>query len=103
YSQLEQLPLYIADAKNVTIDEVRATGRQFKRKHGKIGAIFIDYLTIMKIPQVKGETRSQAVGYVTRTAKQVALELDCPIIMLAQLSREGKDEPKLEHLRDSGE
>ncbi|CAH1205735.1 Replicative DNA helicase [Paenibacillus plantiphilus] len=103
YEQLEQLPLHIEDARNVTIDEVRATGRQFKRNYGRIGAIFIDYLTIMKIIPNKGETRSQAVGYVTRTAKQIALELDCPIIMLAQLSREGKDEPKLEHLRDSGE
>lgn len=103
YEHLEKLPLHIEDARNVTIDEVRATGRQFKRKYGRIGAIVIDYLTIMKIIPNKGETRSQAVGYVTRTAKQVALELDCPIIMLAQLSRDGKDEPKLEHLRDSGE
>lgn len=103
YDIMEKLPLHIEDAKNVTIDEVRATARQFKRKHGKIGAIVVDYLTIMKIIQQKGETRSQAVGYVTRTAKQIALELDCPFIMLAQLSRDGKDEPKLEHLRDSGE
>lgn len=103
YDILEKLPLHIEDAKNVTIDEVRASARQFKRKHGSLGAIVVDYLTIMKIVQQKGETRSQAVGYVTRTAKQIALELDCPFIMLAQLSREGKDEPKLEHLRDSGE
>jgi replicative DNA helicase len=103
YDLLEKLPLHIEDARNVTIDEVRAAARQFKRKHGRLGAIFVDYLTIMKIIQQKGETRSQAVGYVTRTAKQIALELDCPFIMLAQLSREGKDEPKLEHLRDSGE
>lgn len=103
YDNLAQLPLHIEDAKNVTIDEVRATARQIKRKNGKLAAIFIDYLTIMKIIQQKGETRSQAVGYVTRTAKQVALEMDCPIFMLAQLSREGSGEPKQEHLRDSGE
>lgn len=103
YDIMEKLPLHIEDAKNVTIDEVRATAKQFKRKYGRLGAIIVDYLTIMKINQQKGETRSQAVGYVTRTAKQIALELDCPFIMLAQLSRDGKDEPKLEHLRDSGE
>lgn len=103
YDKLERLPLHIEDAKNVTIEEVRSTARQFKRKHGQIGAIMVDYLTIMKIIQRKGETRSQAVGYVTRTAKQTALELDCPFIMLAQLSRDGAGEPKLEHLRDSGE
>jgi replicative DNA helicase len=103
FDKLEQLPLHIEDAKNVTIEEVRATARQIKRKYGKLGAIIVDYLTIMNIKQQKGETRSQAVGYVTRTAKQIALEMDCPFIMLAQLSRDGKDEPKLEHLRDSGE
>ncbi|MEF3306661.1 replicative DNA helicase [Paenibacillus sp. GYB003] len=103
YDELSRLPLHIEDAKNVTIEEVKATARQIKRKYGRIGAIIVDYLTIMKINQQKGETRSQAVGYVTRTAKHIALELDCPFIMLAQLSREGKDEPKLEHLRDSGE
>lgn len=103
YDDLEKLPLHIEDAKNVTIDEIRATARQMKRKHGRLGAIIVDYLTIMRIVQQKGETRSQAVGYVTRTAKQIALEMDCPFIMLAQLSRDGKDEPKLEHLRDSGE
>lgn len=103
YDTLESLPLHIEDAKNVTIEEVRATARQIKRKHGRIGAIMVDYLTIMKIQQRKGETRSQAVGHVTRTAKQIALELDCPFIMLAQLSRDGAGEPKLEHLRDSGE
>ena len=103
FEQLEQMPIHIEDSKNVTIEEVRATARNIKRKYGKIGAIIVDYLTIMNIKQQKGESRSQAVGYVTRTAKSIALELDCPFIMLAQLSRDGKDEPKLEHLRDSGE
>ena len=103
YEELEKLPLHLEDAKNVTIEEVRATARQMKRRHGRIGAIIVDYLQIMDIKQQRGETRSQAVGYVTRTAKQIALEMDCPFIMLSQLSRDGKDEPKLEHLRDSGE
>lgn len=103
YDRLEKLPLRVFDAKNVTIEEIRAEARQYKRRYGRIGAIFVDYLTIMKIPQKAGETRSQAVGYVTRTAKQIALELECPFIMLAQLSREGAGKPLMEHLRDSGE
>ena len=103
YDRLEQLPMRIFDAKNVTIEEIRAEARQFKRRYGKIGAIFVDYLTIMKINQRKGETRSQAVGYVTRTAKQISQELDCPFIMLAQLSRDGAGKPEMQHLRDSGE
>jgi replicative DNA helicase len=103
YDEFEGLPLHISDASGITIEEVRATARQMKRKHGRIGAIVVDYLTIMKINQQKGETKSQAVGYVTRTAKQIAREIDCPFFMLAQLNREGVGEPKLENLRDSGE
>ncbi|MNR93428.1 Replicative DNA helicase [compost metagenome] len=105
YDQLELLPLHIEDAKNVTIHEVKATARKIKRRHGKIGAILIDYLQIMNIPVAKGSNRSQAIGEVTRAAKQTAFDLDCPIILLSQLSREGAkaEEPKLEHLRESGE
>ncbi|GAB7387403.1 replicative DNA helicase [Bacillaceae bacterium] len=105
YDELEKLPLHIEDAKNVTIEEVRATARRIKRRYGRLGAIIVDYLTIMKIPQEKGETRAQAIGRVTKAAKQTALELDCPFIMLAQLNRESKKEkePGLEHLKESGD
>lgn len=105
YDQLEKLPIHIADAKNVTIDEIRATARQAKRKHGQISAIFIDYLGIMNIPQPPGMTRAQAIGEVTKGAKRLAMELDCVVVMLAQMNREGKKalKPSLEHLKESGD
>jgi replicative DNA helicase len=103
YDEFEKLPIHISDSSGVTIEEVRATARQMKRRHGRLGAIIVDYLTIMKIATQKGETKSSAIGYVTRTAKQIAREMDCPFFMLAQLNREGVGEPKLENLRDSGE
>lgn len=102
--ELMNLPISVDDASGVSIDEVRAVARRAKRRHGKIGAIIVDYLTIMDPQQVKGETRSQAIGRITRKAKQIAREIDCPFIMLAQMNREGaNDKPKLNHLRDSGE
>lgn len=105
YDQLEKLPIHIEDAKNVTIEEVRSTARQIKRKYKRLAAIVVDYLTIMRIPQSKGMTRAQAIGEVTRTAKQTALELECPFILLAQMSREGAkaEEPQLHHLKESGD
>jgi replicative DNA helicase len=105
FKQLEKLPLFIEDASNISIQDVRSVARQIRRQHGELAAIFVDYLTIMKIPQVPNQTRSQAVGEVTRTAKKIAIELNVPFIMLAQLSREGarSTEPRLDHLRDSGE
>lgn len=105
YDMLERLPIHIADAKNVTIDEVKASARKAKRKYGQIAAIFIDYLGIMNIPQPNGMTRAQAVGEVTKAAKRLAMELDCVVILLAQMNREGKKavRPSLEHLRESGD
>ncbi|SFT03685.1 replicative DNA helicase [Marininema halotolerans] len=104
YDCLEMLPLHIEDASNVSIEEIRATARQIKRRHGKLAAIFVDYLTIMKIPQEKGKTWSQAVGEVTKQAKHLAREMDCPFVLLAQMNRESKkvQRPGLEHLKDSG-
>lgn len=104
YDELSQLRLHIEDASGVSIEHISAVARQIKRKYGRIGAIIVDYLTIMDIKQEKGQTWSKAVGEVTKRAKRLAMELDAPFFMLAQLSREGADgEPQLHHLRDSGE
>ncbi|MEH7115863.1 replicative DNA helicase [Neobacillus vireti] len=105
FKKLEKLPLFIEDASNISIHEIHSIARQIRRQHGKLSAIIVDYLTIMNIPQASGQTRSQAVGEVTRTAKKIAIELNVPFIILAQMSREGAKslEPRLDHLRDSGE
>jgi replicative DNA helicase len=104
YDGLEYLPIFIQDSAAVSIEEVRATARQFKRKHGKIACIAVDYLQIMNIPQKKGETRSQAIGNVTGAAKQIAREMNCCFMMLSQMSRafEGALKPQLSHLKESG-
>lgn len=104
YEGFEYLPIFIQDSPGVTIDEVRATARQFKRKYGKIAVIAVDYLQIMSIPQKKGETRSQAIGNVTGEAKRIAREMQCCFMMLSQMSRafEGALKPQLSHLKESG-
>ena len=95
---------YVEDSAGVTIDHIVATARQIKRKKGQIGAILVDYLTRMNIKQNKGETWSRAVGEVAKRFKWLAQEIQCPIIILAQLNREGAEgAPQLQHLRDSGE
>lgn len=105
YEKLEKWPIYIAESQQVSMNDIRATARQIKRKQGRIAAIFVDYLTLLHIPQLPGMTRAQAIGEVTRKAKQIAMELDCVLIMLAQMNREGARviKPSLEHLRESGD
>lgn len=104
HQEVNQLPLYVEDSYGVNIEHIRATARQIYRKNGQLGAIFVDYLTRMDIKQEKGQTWSRAVGEVAKRFKWLAQEMNCPVILLAQLSREGADgEPQLHHLRDSGE
>lgn len=104
YEKVNKLPIIVEDSGGVTIEHIRSTARQIRRTKGPIAGIFVDYLTKMDIKQEKGQSWSRAVGEVSKKSKWLAQELECPFIMLAQLSREGaKEEPQLHHLRDSGE
>lgn len=103
YSNFEYLPIFMQDSSGVTIDEIRATAKQFKKKHGQIAMIVVDYLQIMNIPQTKGDTRALAIGRVTGQAKQIAMDLDCCFMMLSQMNRasESKGRPTLADLKES--
>jgi replicative DNA helicase len=103
YNRLEKLPIYIQDSSGVTIEEVRATARRFKRQYGDIAMIAVDYLQIMDIPQKRGESRAQAIGNVTTAAKQVARDMRCCFMMLSQMNRDSENhkKPQLSHLKES--
>jgi replicative DNA helicase len=104
YDELEKLKIYVQDSAGVTINEINATARRFKKKYGRIAAIIVDYLQIMEIPMRKNENRSQAIGRVTRTAKTMARQMKFCFIMLSQMTRESEErkEPKLSDLKESG-
>jgi replicative DNA helicase len=105
YELFEDLPLFVQDSAGVTIEEIKATAKQIRKKFGRIAVIAVDYLQIMRIPQKKGETRSQAIGTVTGEAKRIAMELDCCFIMLSQMTRDSEKfaaRPMLSHLKESG-
>lgn len=103
YKELEKLPIFVQDSSGVTIEEVRATARRFKKRYGQIAMIAVDYLQIMKIPQRKNETRAQAIGTVTTTAKQIARDMNCCFMMLSQMTRDSDNvkKPQLSHLKES--
>ncbi|MFJ7756295.1 replicative DNA helicase [Peribacillus muralis] len=103
YDNFEYLPIFMQDSSGVTIDEIKATAKQFKRKHGKIAMIVVDYLQIMSIPQTNGDTRALAIGRVTGQAKQIAMEMNCCFMMLSQMTRESdkRGRPLLSDLKES--
>jgi len=99
-------PLYIDDASDLTIYEIASKARQMKREHN-IECIMIDYLQLMK-GNGKYNNREQEVSSISRALKQLAKELDVPVIALSQLNRgvEARSgdnkKPVLSDLRESG-
>jgi len=107
---LMSAPLYIDETPSLSIFELRTKARRLVREHG-VKVIIIDYLQLMNASGMKFGSREQEVSTISRSLKQLAKELDIPIIALSQLSRAvetraaddklGK-RPQLSDLRESG-
>ena len=103
--QLSDAPLFIDDTPALSIFELRAKCRRLKQQHD-IQLVVIDYLQLMSSGG-KGGNREQEISTISRSIKEIAKELDVPIIALSQLSRNvetrgGDKRPMLSDLRDSG-
>lgn len=105
--ELSKAKIYIDDTSNLNPYDLRVKARRMKQKYG-IGLIIIDYLQLMEgNVKSKGASREQEISQISRSIKQIAKELDIPVIALSQLSRavESRKEdkrPQLSDLRDSG-
>ena len=103
-------PIFIDDTSGINILELRARCKrlssQLRQQGQTLDLIVIDYLQLMEAPTSKGgENRQAEVAQISRGLKQLAKEIDCPVLALSQLSREpakGDAKPKLHHLRESG-
>lgn len=97
-------PLYIDDTSGISPFEIRAKARRLKRQKG-LDMIIVDYLQIMDL-KLKVENRERQVSEISKTLKEIAKELQVPVIALSQLNRgvEGRAErqPMLSDLRESG-
>lgn len=97
--------LYIDDRSGITPVELAAKARRIKAKYG-LDLIVIDYLQLMSGGSGHTENRTQEVAYITRSLKNIAKDLQVPVIALSQLSRgvESRQDkrPMLSDLRDSG-
>src|SRR6201999_3807882 len=100
--ELSTLPLYIDDTGGISIAQIAARARRFKREK-KIGLIVIDYLQLIE-PSRRAENRVQEITEVTKGLKTLAKELNVPVLALSQLSRgvDARDDkrPVLSDLRE---
>ena len=105
--KLQGLPLFVDDTSSLSIMELRSKARRLVREHG-VRMIIIDYLQLMTAGGLKLGSREQEVSTISRSLKQLAKELDIPIVALSQLNRKVEDRgnkdkrPQLSDLRESG-
>lgn len=104
---LHDAPIYIDDEAGMTFTKLRRKARRLKSSVPELSLIVIDYLQLMESDDRK-QSRQQEISNISRNLKQLARELNVPVVALSQLSREiekrkGKNaRPMLSDLRESG-
>ena len=105
-SRLAETKLFIDDTAGMTISEIKAKCRRLANSEGGLGIVIIDYLQLISGSARYAGNRQQEVSEISRSLKTLAMELNIPVIALAQLSRtvEGREDkrPLLSDLRESG-
>ena len=103
--RLSAAPIYIDDTPAINIFELRAKCRRLKMQHD-IQLVVIDYLQLMSGNSTGKQTnREQEISAISRNLKQLAKEINVPVIALSQLSRAveqrgGDKRPMLSDLRE---
>ncbi|MEM6796983.1 MAG: replicative DNA helicase [Acidobacteriota bacterium] len=102
---MKNAPLYIDDSPNPTFAEIASKSRRLKVEHD-LSLLIVDYLQLMQAGG-RFESRQLEIAYISRGLKQLAKELEIPVIALSQLSRQterraGDHRPQLADLRESG-
>ena len=97
--------LFFTPGFQLTVSKLRGLVRQVMRKSGKVSLVVIDYLQLMNSEKESGN-REQEVSKLSRETKELAMELNVPVLLLSQLNRSVETRqdkhPVLSDLRDSG-
>lgn len=84
--RLAKAPIHIESASGLTIGQVVASARRWHQKK-QIRLVVIDYIQLLT---GKGDNREQEISNISKGIKSMALELNCPVIALSQLTDDGK-------------
>ena len=102
--EIESLPYYFVNPRSHRIEDIRTTARMMQRSSG-CDLILVDYLHILASVE-KHETVEQAVSRCVKGLKDLAVELNCCVLLISQLNRKMEERdnhtPTVADLRDSG-
>lgn len=102
--QLGESPIFIDDTPGLSLTEMRSKARRLQMEHD-LSLLIVDYLQLVDAGK-KVESRVQEVSIISKTLKNLARELNIPVLAASQLSRavenRGEKKPQLSDLRESG-
>lgn len=102
---LSNAGIYIDDTPGIRVQDIRSQCRRLKQEKG-LGMVIIDYLQLITGSSRHAENRQQEVSEISRSLKQLARELEVPVIALSQLSRSVEQRqdkrPMMSDIRESG-
>jgi len=90
-SEFANSNLYIDDGTSLSLAHIQRESRKLRKEQGELGAIFIDYLTLMEAE--KAERNDLAYGKITKGLTNLAKELNCVVVLLLQLNRNLESRP----------
>lgn len=87
-NQLRNIPLFIDDSTFVTTDILRTKIYKYVRDYG-VKFVVIDYLNLIRMTSLQNNMRTdQAYGDIVNSIRAIARDMDIPIVLLCQLSKE---------------
>ncbi len=105
--RLRGMPIKIEQQPGLTVAQIGARARQYKRRKGSLRALVVDHLGLVKPSGRYAGNKVNETGEVTVGLKALAKELGIPVFLLCQINRgvESRDDkrPNLADLRNSGD
>lgn len=105
-ASLQSLRIKIDDTPGRTVTQIGANARRVKSRDG-LSLLVVDYLGLIDGQRDRGDSRQEEVARISRRLKQLARELQCPLLCLHQLNRQSEQRtdrrPMLADLRESGQ
>lgn len=104
--EIVQLPLYVEDATTLTMAQITATAREYRRRHG-VELLAIDYLGLVQPDKSSRDAnRERQVAEMTAASKALAKQLEVPVVLVVQINRgpeqRADKRPQMADLRESG-
>lgn len=104
FTALRKAAIYVDEARGGTVDKIAARCARLKRERG-LDMVVVDYLQLVS-PSRRSDNRANDVGEVARGLKDIAMQLDVPVLAAAQVNRASTDRtnqrPRLSDLKESG-